>query len=217
MVIRFVFLLLFLIVSVLNIMFSKQNNERGIFFTKPLLMPLLIIFYLLGSSNPNYLIAAALTAGFLGDLFLLRPKKEAFLLGGIGSFLIGHIFYIMAFINNSALKRDEDVWFYCCLLLYIWAGALIFKKLFPRIKSMKLPAMIYMLVVFMMSFMSLSRITIVPLLSFLLVYLGSVLFIVSDIILAYDMFSQCRENDAHYVMSTYILAQFLITIGFLMA
>lgn len=214
---RFIFLLLFLIASVLNVIFSKKEDKIGIRYTKPVLMPLLIIFYLSSSSKPNYLIAAALCAGFLGDVFLIDEDKEKFVLRGMGAFLTGHILYITAFLGDSILMKGLPSWVYFCTFPYIAAGLLYLDLLFPLIKSIKVPSLLYMVVVFLMSYMSLTRLTVVPFLSFLTVFLGTLLFIISDTMLAYEMFSDSKKKNEHYVMSTYILAQFLIVVGFLAA
>lgn len=214
---KFIFLLLFLVVSILNVVFSKKEDKIGIRYTKSVLMPLLIIFYLLSSSKPNYLIAAALGLRFLGDIFLMRQDRENLLLKGLGAFFAGHIFYIAAFWGSSILIKSTPSWIYFCTLPYIATGLLYLDLLFPSIKSMKVPSLLYMIVVFLMSYMSLTRLTAVPFLSFLPAFLGSILFIVSDTMLLYELLSDCKKKDEHYIMSTYILAQFLIVAGFLAA
>lgn len=209
-----VFLLLFLIDSIFNIAFAKKNSRKGMLYTKPLLMPLLILFYVSSSYQPNYLIIAALIAGFLGDVFLLS-KKKSFILAGILAFLIGHGFYIIAFLGSSVVMKGNPLWVYFCLLPYAATGMLLYELLFPSIKFMRRPVIFYMFFIFMMSFISLTRLTAVPFLSFILVFLGSIFFIISDCILAFNMFSDCKKNTTHYIMSTYIMSQFLIVIGFL--
>lgn len=56
----------------------------------------------------SLLIAVGMTLGFIGDLFMARliPIKD-YVLGGIGSFGLGHIAYIIAFISFS----NERHWF----------------------------------------------------------------------------------------------------------
>lgn len=60
------------------------------------------------------LVALGMTFGFLGDLFMaqLIPLKD-YVLGGIGSFGIGHIFYIVAFVsfgNQQGLNEPRARW-----------------------------------------------------------------------------------------------------------
>ncbi len=51
--------------------------------------------------------------------------------------------------------------------------------------------------------------------SFLLVFFGSVLFVLSDTLIAIDKFYVSIPNDGVFVMSTYIAAQYLIMRGIL--
>lgn len=205
----------FLIVSILNLFFVKRESVRGKIFTKPLLMPLLIFFYMLNSSEPNYLLVAALAFGFLGDMFLMWKANKTFFIGGIKAFLIGHIFYITAFIVRSNFLKGIPLWFFLLLLPYAGLGVLIAKWLFPFMKSMKLQAGIYLAVILAMSFTSLLMVFKASTISFLLSFAGSLFFIVSDTVLSFDIFKVHEQKNHIYIMATYILAQLLITLGFL--
>jgi hypothetical protein len=66
------------------------------------------------SSRYGLFIAIGMTLGFIGDLFMaqLIPVKE-YVLGGIGSFGVGHIAYIIAFVNfgnNNHLDAPTARW-----------------------------------------------------------------------------------------------------------
>ncbi|ERI91988.1 YhhN-like protein [Clostridiales bacterium oral taxon 876 str. F0540] len=205
----------FLILCILNIFYEKKNKRKGIVFTKPFLMPLLGVFYLLNSPHINYYVLLALTFGFLGDVFLLKNSKSSWVLAGIISFLIGHAFYIYIFALSSYMVKPIPIWFLLFLLPYIGIVYLVFKKLLSSMGSMKIPAIFYTCIICTMSFMSLSRIWAVSLLSFMLTFLGSLSFIISDSLLAFDMFSARKENNGSIVMATYTFAQLLIVIGLL--
>lgn len=213
--INIVFLIPFLLFSILNICYEKSSNRLGTLITKPFLMPFLILFYLLNASSVNYLILLALAFGFLGDVFLLYGNKQNCILAGIVSFLIGHILYICVFVENSYIVRGIPVWYFLFLLLYIGGALLLFKKLFSSMQSMKLPAIVYMSVILLMSFTSLSRIWTATFLSVLLTFSGSLAFILSDSLLAFNMFKMKRKKNNDVIMATYILAQLLIILGLL--
>jgi uncharacterized membrane protein YhhN len=178
-------------------------------------MPLLMLFYLLNASVINYFLLAALAFGFLGDVFLLKAEKQSRILAGIVSFLIGHIFYISVFVGNSYSTLDIPLWSLLFLLPYIGGALLLFKKLFSSMQFMKLPAVVYMSVIFLMSFLSVLRVWTVSFLSFLLTFAGSLSFILSDSLLAFDLFTVRLKKSDTAVMTTYILAQLLIVLGFL--
>ncbi|QVK16751.1 lysoplasmalogenase [Mycoplasmatota bacterium] len=206
-------LIVFILISFLHLTFEIKNYKQGRQITKPLLMPLLLLYYLFSVSNPNYYIIIALVCGFLGDVFLLWASKQSFLLIGLLAFLTGHIFYILVFLNSTQYLNTVPYHFYIFLIPYLLLGIYILKQLFPVIKLMKIPTTIYMSIIIIMSFTSLTRMFSVPFLSFLLTFIGSLCFLLSDTILAFDLFKQHKKYNDVYVMSTYILAQFLIILG----
>jgi len=66
-----------------------------------------------------------------------------------------------------------------------------------------------------MSAMALNRFKAVNSVSFFLVFTGSVLFVISDSLIAIDKFLNSIPHDRFWVMSTYISAQLLIMMGIL--
>lgn len=213
MIIKSYILIIFVVISLLNLTFEGIKFKLGRHLTKPLLMPLLILFYLFNVSSPNNYIIIALVCGFLGDVFLMWPSKQTFVLAGLLSFLMGHIFYIIIFLNSTQFLNTMPFYFLIFLLPYLLLGLYVIKKLLPFMKSMKIPASIYMSILIIMSFTSFTRIFSVPFLSFLLTSIGSLYFLLSDTILAFDLFKSPQKCNNFYIMSTYILAQFLIILG----
>ncbi len=209
-----IFLILFIVISILNFIFEIKGNKKGRYFTKPFLVPLLILFYLFSVSTPNYYILLALMGGFIGDVFLMWPEKQTFVLSGISAFLLGHVFYIILFLTSTQFLKEVHIWFYFLLIPYIVLGIYLARKLYPSMKTMKFPATIYISVLYIMSFTSLTRIFEISYLLFILPFIGSLFFIISDTILAFDMFKIHKKYNDVYVMSTYVIAQLLIVLGF---
>lgn len=203
---------IFILLSISNIVFVKKNNNLGKHITKPLLMPMLLVVYLCGTTSPNWLIILALIFGFLGDTFLMGTGS--FFIAGLLSFLLGHLFYIIALLGSLSLTNIPFI-FYATALPYILCGIFIYKKLLPYLKSMKLPVFLYVLIIVTMSFSSLLRIWTIRGYHFWLPFLGSILFITSDTILAFNEFKARIHNGDVYIMLTYITAQLLIVLGFM--
>lgn len=210
---RPIILAVFIIISLLNLTFEVIKYKQGRHLTKPMLMPLLLLFYLLNVSDPNNYIIVALVCGFLGDVFLMCTSKQTYVLAGLTAFLIGHIFYIIIFLNSTEFLNAIPSYFFIFLFPYLILGPYLLKQLYPSLKSMKVPTTIYMSIIILMSFTSLTRIFTVPFLSFILTFIGSLCFLLSDTILAFDLFKQTKKYNTIYIMSTYILAQFLIVLG----
>lgn len=154
-----------------------------------------------------------LILGAAGDVLLqlmdCRPKdREPFFRAGLGAFLIGHVFYIVAF----ALLGRVTGW---AVLLAAVLFAALFLLQFPArmdLKGQKVPVYAYAAVISVM--------TAFAVLSFgagargALVGLGGILFLVSDAILALIFFSPIREKALPtWNLITYYAAQILLAIS----
>lgn len=154
-----------------------------------------------------------LILGAAGDVLLqfmdCRPKeREPFFRAGLGAFLIGHVFYIVAF----ALLGRVTGW---AVLLAAVLFAALFLLQFPArmdLKGQKIPVYAYAAVISVM--------TAFAVLSFgagargALVGLGGILFLVSDAILALIFFSPIREKSLPtWNLITYYAAQILLALS----
>lgn len=154
-----------------------------------------------------------LILGAAGDVLLqfmdCRPKeREPFFRAGLGAFLIGHVFYIVAF----ALLGRVTGW---AVLLAAALFAALFLLQFPArmdLKGQKVPVYAYAAVISVM--------TAFAVLSFgagargALVGLGGILFLVSDAILALIFFSPIREKALPtWNLITYYAAQILLALS----
>lgn len=154
-----------------------------------------------------------LILGAAGDVLLqfmdCRPKdRDPFFRAGLGAFLIGHVFYIVAF----ALLGRVTGW---AVLLAAVLFAALFLLQFPArmdLKGQKVPVYAYAAVISVM--------TAFAVLSFgagvrgALVGLGGILFLVSDAILALIFFSPIREKALPtWNLITYYAAQILLALS----
>jgi len=188
---------------------KKKKGER---FCKPLLMPVLLFFYLFTAQNPSVYVILALTGGFFGDTFLMG--SGVFFACGLLSFLAGHIFYILSYLSAAPGLKAGPVYL-AALVLYAVYAVLACKFVMPSIdKKLRAGAAVYMAVLLLMSFCALLRFQFVPAPRAAMTYAGSLLFVVSDSLLAYRVFvKQESENTGTLVMITYTAAQFLIVAG----
>ena len=160
-------------------------------------------------------IFSGLLFGLFGDSFLMfiHLNSNFFLLGLI-SFLVGHILYISAFYLDYKWQPDIEkkisrlaifVFGIFCVVFYFY--------LRPYLDSLKIPVMIYAFVISLMAIMAINRKGRVNTLSFNLILYGAILFLISDSILAYQKFVSPIRFSGLAIMSTYMVAQYLITIG----
>src|SRR5690606_6397490 len=86
------------VTAALTIVSKARESKRGEYVFKPLTTVLILAIALLAdnpiSSTYRALIVAGLVASLAGDVFLMLPDRFT---PGLLSFLIAHIFYILAF------------------------------------------------------------------------------------------------------------------------
>jgi uncharacterized membrane protein YhhN len=154
-----------------------------------------------------------------GDIFLMfTGEGMMFFMLGLGSFLVAQIGYIFLFRHTLKLFGNQSYIRKNPLLLigYLVFGGIVYYLLFNQLDIvLKIVVLVYMLALLGMSAMALNRFKSVSSVSFYLVFAGSVLFVISDTLIALDKFFSPIPNDRLLVMSTYIAAQFLIMMGIL--
>lgn len=181
---------------------------------KPLiLLSLILYFYLKGkhlTAKTRAKMLLALTFSLLGDILLMFDEVSAnFFLTGLISFLLAHIFYILVFLEKkNNLKKPLP--FITVLIIYAFG---IFYVLKDGLENMLIPVVIYMLAILTMAVTAAFRKGNVSNLSYNLVFVGVLLFLISDSILAVNKFYGEVPYEHLLIMSTYAFAQYFITIG----
>lgn len=207
------FLILFLIISILNLISLFIKNRTLTIITKTLLMPTLIIYYITNTSNFNIIVVIALIFAFLGDTLLLLDHKDFFFLLGAFSFLIGHICYIYIFITNfNPSFFNKNILFVIPIYFILYFISINRLKKHTSNKILAVSS-IYCAILYIMSLTALLRLDSVTYASFLPTYIGSILFIISDTSLGIKIFIKRTKFLSILVMLTYILAQLLIVRG----
>lgn len=201
------FFVTFLICLSLDILGGELNNLTLIFIFKPALMFILMAWVATVDFKHHLKFIIALLFSFLGDVILMIPNHELFLFG-LGSFLITHMLYIFIFFKKTTFKWDSLFNFAALFLLFYFV---VIKN--NMTQEFKLPVIIYSLVIIGMS-TTLRSIREKSLNRNLLV-LGSILFMISDALIAVNKFSAPIPYPTMLIMSTYGIAQLLITVGYL--
>ena len=219
--IQYVFLIAFFIDAGINLFAVNKENKKLEYISKPLLMPLLAIYFILGTSfltSINWWIILALSCGCAGDIFLMLKDK---FIHGMLAFFLGHIFYIISFFflitNILAFPLGGLLLFIPVILILI----LTYPKFRNHLDDLKLPVHGYLVVIFMMHISAVLLLAEFDLFSpcFFLIWIGSILFILSDALIAIDNFNEELEisHIRVIIMLTYILGQYLIAQGIMLA
>jgi len=193
------------------------------FVCKPLIMISIAGHFLLNSKNIDKNVVRVALFAFLfslfGDSFLMFANNGTiYFMLGLASFLVAQISYIILFQQTIQLSCGKPFLRKNPLYIsgYIIYGFFIYFLLFNHLDFvLKIAVFVYMSALLGMSVMALNRFKTVSSQSFSFVFYGSLLFVVSDTLIALDKFLMPIPNDRFLVMSTYMAAQFLIMRGIL--
>lgn len=195
--------------------FAVSRRWRGLeYAAKPLVLALLIVAAAsvdLGEVKPWVL--AALVLGLLGDVALLftdehRPvEADVPFLIGLGSFLLGHVAYVIAFVRYGL----HPIQLLAGALVVIGAAVLALPRILRGAReeggvSLALAVSAYATVLSAMVILGFGTAAVVT-------ATGALLFLVSDLTLAWGRFVQPLLRGPVIVVVTYHLAQGLILIG----
>ena len=194
------------------------------YITKPLIMLLLGAHYVIsvkghdsGISKP---VLVAIVFSWLGDVALLFQKFEPiFFMMGLGSFLIAHIGYILAYNQHRSAQHGTEllgVQKFRFALPIVLAGTGLITVLYPHLGELRIPVSVYALVLVVMVLKALFRFGFTNAKSFWLVFIGALLFMVSDSLIAINKFLSGFDAAGLAIMSTYMVAQFLLIKGLLL-
>jgi len=190
---------------------------------KPLIMVWIGGYFLLHAGKMDRLIVQLAVLAFvfswIGDLLLMFGSQGLlFFISGLSSFLVAQVVYIFLFlrtINLSGRKpflRKSPFW----LIAYIGYGLVLYIVLYNHLEDvLKIAVFVYMIAIMGMSAMALNRYGNGHPVSFSFVFAGSLLFVLSDSLIAINRFLIPVPYEGLFIMSTYISAQFLIMKGIL--
>ncbi len=196
-------LIVLAIVSVVELTAVATDNTLVEHLTKPLLLPLLIVFVLVEvgwNAHPSikFLVIGQFFS-FLGDVALMLDGDLWFGLG-ILMFLITHIFYILGFFKIGAregLRRRSWV-LIAYPLVWLVANAALWSGLGP----LRIPIIVYSAFLVAMAMCSMSLGT--------LFGIGGALFMFSDLLIGETVAYGKFPGSGVAVMLTYIVGQTII-------
>jgi len=228
---------LYFIIAAVEIFAEVTDNTMLRFFSKPLLMIVLIAFYMQAvGSNWNKihkLMRIAFVFSWVGDVALMFvpkdaadtsimgfPKNENFFLVGLVGFLITHILYAVAFADvtnkKAAALLPKKFWIAIPLLIYMVALlSLLVPGITgnPKTKDFLIPVLVYSTAIASMTVFAINRYGRVNEKSFALVFGGALLFMFSDSIIAINKFMYPFATASIFIMVLYIAGQYLIAKG----
>ena len=142
-----------------------------------------------------------------GDVFLALPGKKMFL-WGLMSFLLGHVFYTVAFLNTAGI----NMWSGFGLVITAAIGAWVFLWLRPHLGTLKIPVIFYIFVISAMvmgagSLMGAGELTLAGRLA---AFVGALGFYISDIFVARQRFVKSEFLNRLIGLPLYYGGQFML-------
>jgi len=164
-------------------------------------LPVLILLFLSPHKLPySRFIKIGLFFSLVGDVFLMHVID--WFIAGLASFLVAHVFYILAFLKKSKQKNYQ-----AAAVIFAVFGA-YFAFLYPRLGEMLPPVTVYMLVIAGMIWRAFAQQKSGKLAH--LAFYGAVLFGISDALIAFNKFYLPFEAADYLIIYLYWLAQYLI-------
>jgi uncharacterized membrane protein YhhN len=201
------------LISILHLI-GEAFNLSLVYFTKPLLIPALAFWWWQHSrSSPiRNTVLWALVFSTLGDILLMGAGRNAyFFLLGLAAFLVAHVFYIYTFRTllrgKKGYLQQYPAWilpfflYLVGLLYFLWGGI-------PM--AMKGAVAVYAATITIMAILALHLRGVISDYSARWLFLGAVLFVLSDSMIAINKFGYPFPEARVAIMGTYILGQYAL-------
>ena len=189
------------------------------FVAKALIIPVLMILFFV-NINPftgrlHIFMIAGLLFSWAGDVVLeLSKNNDNLFIVGLVCFLLAHIMYLTVFFLTPGKNSILNNRFYLLIPVLIY-GIVLLSCLYADLAGMRLPVILYTIVILFMLAGALNRIEKVKKVSFYLVLAGAIMFVISDSVIAFNKFVHQFDSSGIVIMSTYVIAQYLIVAGYI--
>ena len=203
--------------AALAIAVEWRPPRRRIFYVlKPLTT--LLIAAIAASAQPvaadyQHWVLAALAFSLAGDICLMF-EGNAWFMGGLGSFLVAHVLFVVAFLFGLPIVMGVRVvnlsWWSVAFVAY---GLAFFGWLLPRTGKLMLPVIVYGIALMAMAMMASALWDASPQIGGAFAFAGATLFVLSDSSLAVAKFRGPYPLAQPLILSTYWLAIGLIALS----
>ena len=181
-----------------------------VYIFKPLTMVLIVALAAIGrqTGTPRYkyCVLAGLVFSLGGDVFMMLRRKR--FLEGLACFFTAHLFFIAAFLSHRPGSVNVGLLLPFGTYLGFMTGIL-----WTRLGRMKVPVVLYMLVLTAMAVLAAERYHLGLGGGAVYALLGSILFVVSDSLLAANRFIREFRPAQILILGSYFAAQWLIALS----
>ena len=214
--ISYAFLILFFGCSVWHVFLCLKAGEGMLRKVTKCFCVLFLSIAVMFAIPKHPLIYIGLLCGTLGDFLLLFKKRVYLFVFGVIFFMLNHTLCIIEVLLYIAPLSMVQWIVIGTVLLFAYIGALLFALKFLKKKRRAVPASFYMFALLANIVVYTSASVLGYYAYFLLCIFGAISFLVSDMMLAYSLFVKGTHQSRHLVMGSYLIAQLLIALGFMM-
>jgi|JI8StandDraft_1071087.scaffolds.fasta_scaffold329112_2 alkenylglycerophosphocholine/alkenylglycerophosphoethanolamine hydrolase len=170
----------------------------------PILLLAGLVFVYSNSQKQLYLFAIGLVFSSMGDIVLALTFSLSFVTG-LGLFLVAHLFYIASFWLSSRVSFKSRQMQIGIVALFAIIMAI---QILPRTGSMTLPVGLYLTVIAIMAVTAAIQQK-----QDKIFFVGAMVFMLSDGLIAWNKFIDPIPESRLLIMTTYYIAQGLLTKG----
>jgi uncharacterized membrane protein YhhN len=198
--------------AALAVLLALVGNEWPslwlVYLFKPLatVLIILIALYPWTRHRSAYLqwIVVGLAFSLVGDVLLIWPNQ--YFLAGLAAFLLTHVAYLVAFTRDCKFPANLPVW-----LIYLLIAAGFYWIVSPTLPAgLRIPVAVYAVLLSTMAGQSMGRFLLSRSASAQRAALGSLLFLLSDLLLAFHRFRRPLLYSSILILIPYYLGQGLI-------
>ena len=213
-------IIILIIVTILSLIFGsivsyatiiKNRKLYSILKAFPLLF-LIIGFVICYPTKP--ILYLALIFALSGDILLIFKKSKLFYIGAV-SFFISHLLFITNYflIIDYSLNYIPLYLFITTPLLFIVLVLSFGIAKFKKLKANAFLTPIYFSGLILNFYLAINCLILIKDLAFIICIIGYLFFILSDAFIAIQKFIKTYKYHDFYIISTYYIAQILISIG----
>ena len=200
--------ILVLLAAVVTITAEILGAQTLVYFTKPLILVLIIAIAFFSYDPPSRLYKWTIIIGLLfsliGDILLMLPQD--LFLWGLISFAVAQLFYTGAFIGDGGFYRNLR-----SAVPFLLYGVFMAALLWTDLGDMRIPALVYLVIILVMAWQGYGHWRQTQQTRSRLAFIGVLLFVASDSFLAVNRWLYDFEDLAPIlILGTYYAAQWLI-------
>jgi uncharacterized membrane protein YhhN len=180
-----------------------------VYVAKPAATLLVMAIAMTGDAAPDAyrrLVVRGLLFSLAGDILLMVPGD--YFVAGLVAFLVAHLWYIAAFTRDGGFSHG-----WTTAVPLGATGAAVLVLLWPGLGALRIPVIVYVLVIVAMAWQALERWRLRAHAGAALAAMGALFFMASDASLGYGRFRSPLPGSRALVLLTYYMAQWCIAVS----